>query len=391
MIKLLYNDGLKIKTLENGIVKEFASDFHDNYIISAKKAAKNTEWKTQGEGARFMGTRKAEVDVEKSDRSYINSLDFSSSPDKIIYSITVNDLSGIMIKDLTAEKDGESHVIHSRELVFNGAAPSKEENKFVTCVKDNYVNSHLAVFDFDTDDYITVTEGDSADFDAVYSQSNPHVIIFSSKGAGRDGDGEFVRYAPASILSYNTLTGEIDEVLSDKTKSFVKPKDDKNGNLYFIINPMQEKKRGFFRTLLDIILIPWKLLKAIFNFFELFTTVFTGKGFTEKSDNPAKTRDKSEKELVIEDNLINVEEEYKNNLRHKEAFAGIAPWGRKLVKRLPDGSFETIKNGVFDYCLTDEGSIVYTNGKYIVKITADGKCEKLADASLCTRISVYNE
>ena len=192
----------------------------------------------------------------------------------------------------------------------------------------------------------------------------------------------------SSIYTYDLISGNVEEILSDEKKSLVKPKDDEYGNLYYIIRPEQENNRSVFGTLLDVLLIPWKLFKAIFYFFELFTTMFTGKGFSDKSNNPAKTMDKSPREIVIEDNLINANEEYKKNLRHKDNFAGVAPWSWQLVKRDRNGNVTPIKNGVIDYRILSDGRIVYTNGKHIVLINADGKCEKIADATLCTKLSV---
>ena len=55
MLKILFNDGLIFKTFENGKIREYGCDFYNNYIDSARRAAKNSEWKTQGSGARFMG------------------------------------------------------------------------------------------------------------------------------------------------------------------------------------------------------------------------------------------------------------------------------------------------------------------------------------------------
>ena len=329
---------------------------------------------------------------EKSDVSYFNSLEFFASPDEIIYSVTVNELSGVMKKDLTADKDSESHVIHSREDMFCGACPNKTNDKFVTCIKTGYENSHLAVYDLKTDDYMTLTDGDSCDFDAEFSRKNDLLVYFASKGVGRSSDGEFVKFSRSSILSYDFFTGDIEEILSDPVKSLTKPKDDENGNFYYITRAEdKEYKIGFFRLLLDIILIPWKILKALYYFAELFTTMFTGKGFTEKSGNPAKTMKKSQGMIVIDDNLINADEEYKKNLRHKDNLAGVAPWSWQLVKRFAGGETTTLANGVIDYCLLSDGSVAYTNGKHIVIISSDGKKTKIADTDLCTRISCFKK
>ena len=100
---------------------------------------------------------------------------------------------------------------------------------------------------------------------------------------------------------------------------------------------------------------------------------------------------KSQGMIVIDDNLINADEEYRKNLRHKDNFAGVAPWSWQLVKRFAGGETTTLANGVIDYCLLSDGSVAYTNGKHIVIISSDGKKTKIADTDLCTRISCFKK
>lgn len=386
MNKILFNDQLKIKVIENGKISEYGCDFYQNYVDAETKLRDGEEWKRSGEGARFRGDVYEPADINKTTKAYYNSLSFGNNPNEVLYSVTVDNLSGVMRKDLTAEKDGEMHVIHSRELVFCGADLNEDKTAFVTCVKDNFVNSHLAVYNFNDDDYCTLTYGDCCDFDASYSHRSDS-ILFSTKGAGRNADGEFVRYSPASIMKYDRLTGDVEEILDGKDVSYCKPKDDAEGNLFYVKKADEiERKTSVLRILLDVILIPWRLLEAIYRFLEFFTLTYTGKKFIKDGSNPAKYRSKSDKEIFIEGNLINAENEYKNNLRHKDAFAGVAPRSWELFKRSPNGAERSIAKGVIDYCLTDDGDVIYTNGKHVLLLRKDGKLEKLADCSLCTKV-----
>ena len=179
----------------------------------------------------------------------------------------------------------------------------------------------------------------------------------------------------------------MEEILSDKERSLTKPKDDADGNLYFIRKPETEEKRSAWKILLDIILIPWRLLVAIYRFLETFTLVFTGRKFIKDGSSPVKTKDRDGGKLFIEGNLINAEEEYKRNLRHKDAYAGFAPHSWELVKRDKDGNETTVAKSVIDYCLGENGDVYYVNGKHVLKVSSDGKREKIADASLCTKIA----
>ena len=392
MDKILYNDNLKLFLYENGKTEEYSCDFHDEYLDRAVRAAQSVEWKTQGFGARFRGDAYAEIQQEKlTDNSYYNSLSFDAEGKKILYSVTVNELSAMIGKIPDHNKNNETSFIHARDLVFLGCSPSRDGQKICTCVKQNYYNSHLAEFDLRTNDYATLTDGDCADCHAKYSVANDRVILFDTKGAGRNGDGDFVRFSPASLCSYDVDSYEMTELLASSDRSYEKPSDDAEGNLYYIEKPLREKSGDSVgRTLLNILLIPWRLLQAIYFFLESFTTVFTGKGFSHHGDsNPAKRQDKKPQEILIEGNLVNADREYKNNLRHKDAFAGYAPRSWVLKKKAPDGTVTDLCRGVIDYTVLSDGSVVCTNGKHVIRIDEKGRCEKIASATLCTFVASY--
>ena len=377
---------MSIKIVKDGKIKDYNSDFYQNYINAERRTRESDEWKHLGAGARFREDDYGYEPENTDEFSYFNSLEFIDD-DEILYSVTINSLSGIMRKNLSADKDSEGHIIHSRDVVFEGAIPNRDRTKFLTCVKDNFVNAHLSEYDLKTDDYVTLTDGDCYDSNPYYSQVNEDKILFSSKGAGRDSNGNFVRYSNAKICTYDRFSGDIDEIAADDAYSFVKPKDDKNGNLYFIRRLNEKPKKNFFKILLDIVLIPWRILQAIYYFLETFTLMFTGRKFIKDGSNPAKTRDKSKQQTFIEGNLINAENEYKNNMRHKDANAGYAPWSWELIKRSPNGADTVIRHGVIDYYLSENGEIVVTNGKHVLLIDENGKEHKIADASLCTKVS----
>ena len=385
---ILFNDHMSLKTVKDGKIKEYTCDFYNNYVTAERRTKDNYAWKYHGAGARFMGEERLDDD-DSDGHSYFNSLDFLNE-DEIIYSVTVKDISGVMRKYLSDDKLGEAHVIHSRDLVFDGACPNSDKTKFITCVKSDFVTAHLTEYDFKTDDYYTLTDGDCADLDAVYSRRNSDEILFSTKGAGRNAQGEFVKYSPAKICSYNKFTGDITEIFADANYSFVKPKDDENGNLYYIRRPEEKPKASPLRILLDVILIPWRLLQAVYYFLESFTISFTGKKFIRDGSNPAKTRDRNKRQTMIEGNLINAENEYKNNLRHKDANAGYAPRSWELIRRSPDGSEKVVRRGVIDYCLARDEEIVLTNGKYVLCIDKDGKEHKITETSLCTKVAAFD-
>lgn len=384
--KIIFNDNLTIKSYDNGVITEYPCDFYNKYVTTIEKMAKKDQWKYQGVGANFRGDF-YEPEKISLKNSYFNSID-AFKDNKVLFSVTINDVSGIFIKDLSADKDSEAHVIHSQEQSYSGSAPDLTFSKIATSIKEDYYTSHLALFNLESNDFTSLTAGDCYDFDSTFSNKSPDDILFATKGVGRDSDGDFVTYSPSSICRYNLNLMEVEEVISEDKFSFVKPKEDSNGNLYYVKRPSNTEKRGGGHIIIDILLIPYRILEAIITFIETFIMMFTGKGFSKnsKSKSSTKTANKRPDELFIEGNLINVDKEYKNNLKHKDAYAGYAPRSWQLIKR-SDNNQTVIANGVIDYDLASDGNIVYTNGKHVILVTADGKTEKLADATTCTHVT----
>ena len=93
----------------------------------------------------------------------------------------------------------------------------------------------------------------------------------------------------------------------------------------------------------------------------------------------------------MEGNLVNADREYKNNLRHKDAFAGIAPHAWVLKKKDAEGKETELCHGVIDYSVLSDGSVVYTNGKNVIVTDGKGKHEKIASATLCTCVASFPE
>lgn len=383
MSKVYFTDGLKIYSAAKGEVKAYESDFYNDYIAADESLKRSSAWKTSGSGAIFRGDYYPQNDAPV--HCYFNSV-VSAGDGSVLYSVTVNNVSAILEKDLTAEKDGEKHVIHDVDVIYDGARFDRTQKRIAVSVKRNDYVGHAAVFDVSTNDLITYTAGDSCDSDVCFSKTDNNALLFSTKGIARNQDGEFVRYSPSSIARLNLSSMQIEEIKSSDGFNYVRPEDDKNGNLYYIRKPASDKKRGFGRLLLDVILIPVKLIKAVYYFLETFTLAFTGETFTKKNPDSVKTRDKSPREIIIDGNKINAEKEYKANLRKKDEFAGIAPRSWELVK-LCGGVETVIARGVIDYAVTDEG-VVFTNGKNVVEVDASGKKTRVAQTSLCTKIGV---
>ncbi|MBO5927003.1 MAG: hypothetical protein J6Q38_05560 [Clostridia bacterium] len=385
MKKFIFNSGMKIVEFDGNAYKEHNVDFFDRYVENSIRQTEKDAWKHTGFGAQFRGDaiqNLKESQLNENIIGEITSLHFLDS-ENVNYSMFLNDISALYSKNLYAEKSSESHILHDNNSIIKGA--NEKNGKIAMTYSDDGITAHLAIFNKTESDYKKVTYGDSFDEHPSFSEYQDGVILFSSKGVGRDYNGNFVEYSPSSILSYNEYSLEVDEIYSDIKYSFIKPKQNKNGEIFAIRKPVKDKKRT--NLFLNILLIPFRFLKAIYLMFESFTRAYTGKGFTEKSSNPAKNINKTPNQIFVEGNLIYADKEYKLNKKHKDDFAGIIPRSYELVKILNNGEVEVIKNVVIAYDFYDDNSFIVSNGKYILK--TDGvKTEKLTECKLATTISV---
>ncbi len=387
MKKVIFNSGMKIVEYENGKTTEYSPEFFDRYIQNSIRETEKDAWKHSGAGAQFRGDAIEYLKNSQANeilRCEITSLSYVDK-ENINYSIFVNDISAVYSKNLPSKKNSESHILHDNNLIIKGT--TEKYNKVALTISDNGITSHLAIYSKTENDYKMVTDGDSFDEHPSFSESNDGVILFSSKGVGRDYNGNFVTYSPSSIYTYNEYSLEVNEIPLDSNYSYIKPKQNENGEIFAIRKPIKDKQKS--NLLLNILLIPFRFIKAIYYMFDSFTKAYTGKGFTENtpnSANPAKNNSKNPRQVFIDGNLIYADREYKLNKKHKDDFAGIIPRSYELIKLLNNGEVQVIKKGVIAYDFDSDGIIV-SNGKYILKVK-DNKTEKITECKLATTLSV---
>lgn len=139
----------------------------------------------------------------------------------------------------------------------------------------------------------------------------------------------------------------------------------------------------------DLALAPWRVLKAVGGWLNLFTQRYGGESLKKSSGglNPSKYSSKSEKEIFIDGNLVNVEKALAENALQGEKYPGVAPKSWELVTLEPDGGVTSRKKGVLDYTFDPEGRLVYSNGRYILRLLHSGEEEIIGKANLATNLA----
>lgn len=217
-----------------------------------------------------------------------------------------------------------------------------------------------------------MTSGDSLD-------ENPYLhtdgkIYFNSYGVARDEVGNCLGYDLSNIYSLNIKSMEIDDVINHPKYSLVKPIPYRKG-LLMIKKPADAEEKT--NILLDILMIPVRILQGIVGFISAFVSFFAGKDLVS-DDTPqsngytkAKRFSKKEKQLFVSNQFINVDKEMKKN--KKEEFPSFIPKSWKLIflsnlDNKQNVKEDTYLSGIADYCVIDDNNIIATNGKYVFLI-----------------------
>ncbi len=374
---------------EDGRITRLESAYIASYREMATRDKKNKEWKKNSDAMLYDNFFEGRESVN----AYLYALSPTTEPEKLVYTFSVNESSGVYFKYLDDEKKTEAHAVSSNEETFLDIAVTRSGEMLGTVQRAPYSTS-IAVFSKDGGDYKCLTGGDSKD-EHPYPCGDGG-ILFNSYGVGRDLNGEFMRYAPSEILKIYPRSMQLETVLSDEKYSFIKPMVGADGSLYCIRKPADDKERGG-NILVKMLLIPVRIIEAIIGFVSMFVNIFAGKplvdgkGKTRSGGGAAKNADG--KQIFLHNHMLNVEKELKKN--EKEQDGGFIPRGWKLVKFALDeaqqihGTPQELASGVADYCLAEENGeelLVYTNGKRIFSLTAQGEKRKLASAEFCVSV-----
>ena len=174
MIEFLFSDGEEICSYSDGVVKRQRSKFIEKYKQTAIDAERAKSWKHSGEGAQFHGdVRYGEYGIKVA--SSINGI-YPLADNTVAYSFTINRTSGIYITVPYDDKAQEVHIVNSVDYDFSGGCADAGSNVLFCSLRRNAYNSDIAVFNLDTGDYKTVTDGDTLDCEPFVSPRNGNII-----------------------------------------------------------------------------------------------------------------------------------------------------------------------------------------------------------------------
>lgn len=365
----------ELQLVKNGKSEKVECQRITNYLETLQRMKQRDEWKTTGKGAKFMQVeQKYYGDETAHGEPLLRSI--GSYGDKLLYCTFTDGMGGMYRKD--TESGDESYIFANKEYDLTGIA-TRNGKCVLTCAMGRY-ERHIGIVNMENGDVTQITEGFTSETHPFISRRDSSRILYTSMGYARNQSGAVAEKSPCSICCYDESTGSLDELIANDGFDYIKPSDDKEGNIYYIKRKYEPTKRES-NLFMDILLFPVRIVRAIGGFLSVFSMAFGGEPLRTGGHNPAKSRTADERELFVEGNLIKAQRLSDNSDE------GIIPSDWVLVK-YSDGEETVLKKGVMDYHLTDNGDIIYSNGNAVRLLRKDGKDEKLCKLKLANSITV---
>jgi hypothetical protein len=295
---------------------------------------------------------------------------------QLLYALSAGDVSGLF--SYSPESDREDRIFHNSEFQVQDI-DFHPGHDLIVCTKTHRTGiSNIATMPRNSIKLQEITEGDSLDLSPRWIPGKRKAIIYQSAGIGRTSDGFVGDRAPFTIEKLDFETEQMSSLAADPKSDLVSPQIGVDGQLYYIRRPYKFKpKVSLWQTIKSILMMPFQLIQAIFQYFNFFTQMYTGKPMLRTAQSQQ-----------IEPKGIKAWGEYLTpELMKGQSFSepdapSLVPANWQLIcQPLAGGEPQVLATGVLSYDLSTDGSIVYTNGSGIYCLQPNGTCQRLLVSS----------
>lgn len=279
--------------------------------------------------------------------------------DCLYYVLEMSASSGLFHYKVSEKR--ETRIFHAAKFRCLGLAYDHDRDGFIIAADNKDGTAHLSVYDKSGNFKGNITGGDTIDAAPSCSPVHRHTVLYQSAGVARHPQhGNVVAFAPSAVHRLDYVNGKLDTLLEHKDFDFLAPREDRNGNLYYIRRPFERsgiEQAGSW--LKDIVLFPWRILKMIFGYLDFWSAIY-GKERLRSAGLPKRLGlDQDVAAMWLHGRMIDLNQV---QIEDDRAKGGLVPASWQLRRRSPDGQDVFVADHVVSYDLGEDGSVVYTNG-----------------------------
>jgi len=369
----------KLHVRRNGVTRVLDSEFERTIRERTASIERRHAWKTQGRGAMFTGAWAAQAKTRNHVPVLLTGLT-AGQDGTLLYSMETDSVSGIFLLDAAGL---ETRLFHTADFCVRHAALNPEGAYLAaTAFHKDDTRSNIVVLPLHGTDLSEVTEGDSFDQFPQWVLGAKRRIVFQSAGVGRDAAGRFAGLGPCSIQELDVDSGDLEEVASESGRDLLQPRKTEDGTLYYIRKPYESgvPQASLLGSLRDTALFPFRIARAVFQYFNLFSMMYTGKPLV--TSKGAVQRRMDPRQLFIHGNLAQA---HMAQTAEDEAQA-MVPSSWELIRRTPNGTTTVLARNVLAFDLASDGSALYSDGVAISRVGQNGRCDRVLQGELIERV-----
>ncbi len=361
----------KLHFRSNGTLETVESAFARSLRERAVQIHNRHSWKTHGRGAQFMNgglAWPAQGNDPGEFRAAITSVAPGRNPGELLYALETDDVSGIFAVDSNGV---EQRLFHTADFRVRHIALNEDRTLLAAAIFHNNFTSTIATFPVEGSGFTEATDGDSMDLAPRWVPGGRRRLVFQSAGVGRDAGGRALGLGPFAVQQLDLDSGDMQTLAEEPEYDLLGPQKTADGALYYIRRPYQDGRRGNnpVFALKDAVLFPFRMVHAIFQYFNFFSMRYTGKPLA--TSRGAAQRQPDIKQMMIWGNMIDAGRAAAENRFGDPDAPSLVPSSWQLVRLMPGGTPEVLAKGVLSFDVAG-GSILYSNGSAIHRMAQDG-------------------
>jgi hypothetical protein len=174
--------------------------------------------------------------------------------------------------------------------------------------------------------------------------------------------------------------GNLEPLTHDERCDYLCPSFGPAGELYYIQRPYETvAKLKPHVVLKDILFFPFRLLRAVFAFLNVFSTFFSGKPL--KTAGGPKRDGPDPKAVFLYGRWVHVQQQLNKNQPEETLSAVPRSW--VLKRRAADAGIsdaETVASGVMAYTVAADGTVFYSNGRGVFSLAPGSRSPQKINA-----------
>ena len=356
------------------------SDFAQEAVARTQQRQQKNAWKGQVGSSLVPGSALWAMSMDDATalKIYFTGVCRGANPQEIVYSLSTSAVGGLFAFDSINQK--ENRQFHREGLCLTDLSKHREED-LIAC-SQHFPNRTACISICRGPDVQAVTEGDSIDEAPCWIPDKGKQLVFQSSGIARNADGVAVGIGPFSVQQLNLTNGEMSTVVESDKYDYLLPHILMDGTLLAIKRPYEPLGRTNYplhKMLLDVVLFPFRVVRALFHFLNFFSLVFSKKPLTTATGQRVEGADL--KQFVLRGRMIDAEKALKDKAAGNDA-PPLVPSSWQLVRRKQTGEEELIASSVAAFDVDSRERIVYTNGTSIFELDGGEKPRMIGRGSL---------